>query len=648
MLSHWFATATRRARRPSRRRCAPSLEALEGRLAPAAFTVNTLADETTADDVLSLREAISVVNSQNAAGLSAAELAQITGTLGDNDTVRFDPALSGGTIALTSGQLAISRKLDIDGPGADQLAVSGNDQFRAFSISGGATVTIAGLTIRDGRAVGAAGAPALGGGILNTSGTLTLDQDVLSDNQALGTAGAGPGANARGGAIANLSLAGIPAYLTVTDCLFTDNQALGGTVGQALGGGIDTTGGSLTVIHSSFIDNRAAGGFMDRRAVPSSGGGGIDLRPDSSGQGSFVTVSRSTFIGNQAIGGDGGFIDGSSAFQSAGGGTGGGIRTGGNSTVIVEDSTFTENLAIGGNGGKAGSNAQSYGISFGWGGGLFNFSGTATVSRCTFTDNQAIGGSGARGLYGRGHVGDGSGGGLMNVDGGTATATDCTFDHNEAHGGDGNEGGSGAFIVGWGLGGAISNGGLQFEGATLVASNLTITHNQAVGGEGNTGNVLAGAGAGGGLASWWASAAVTISYSTISHNQAVGGAGADGLGGGLANVLSSALTVSGCTVDDNLALGGDGADGGDGGDGLGGGVYNGAGLPNDVASSLQLFGSTVTGNHANGGEAGEGGSDGEGVGGGVYNLGSFDLDALTLIFKNYASTSDDDVFDPFA
>jgi len=39
---------------------------------------------------------------------------------------------------------------------------------------------------------------------------------------------------------------------------------------------------------------------------------------------------------------------------------------------------------------------------------------------------------------------------------------------------------------------------------------------------------------------------------------------------------------------------------------------------------------------------------GHGIGGGVYNLGVFDRDALTLIFKNHASTSDDDVFDAFA
>src|SRR5437867_2710630 len=64
-------------------------------------------------------------------------------------------------------------------------------------------------------------------------------------------------------------------------------------------------------------------------------------------------------------------------------------------------------------------------------------------------------------------------------------------------------------------------------------------------------------------------------------------------------------------------------------------------------SSLTLRTSTVTKNHANGGDAGAGGSAGEGIGGGVYNLGTFDFDAFTLIGKNHATTSNDDIFAPF-
>jgi hypothetical protein len=44
---------------------------------------------------------------------------------GSGGTITFAPALSGGTISLTSGQLVIRKNLSIYGPGADQLAVGG-------------------------------------------------------------------------------------------------------------------------------------------------------------------------------------------------------------------------------------------------------------------------------------------------------------------------------------------------------------------------------------------------------------------------------------------------------------------------------------------------------------------------------------------
>src|SRR6516162_9725643 len=145
------------------------------------------------------------------------------------DQIVFDPSLQGQTIMLTSGQLAITKSLDIEGPGADLLAVSGNHASRVFVISGGVTVTLAGLTITAGLAVGADG----GGGILNVGSTLTLADDVLSSNEALG----GPGGRAQGGGVSNIS----DATLTVTHSLLTDNQALGGK-----GGGVGRGGGILT------------------------------------------------------------------------------------------------------------------------------------------------------------------------------------------------------------------------------------------------------------------------------------------------------------------------------------------------------------------------------------------------------------------
>src|SRR6516162_9402247 len=100
-LTWWkkFFGGSRRGRKPKRkaptrpRFFVPRLELLESRLAPAVLTVNTALDETTPDNLLSLREAVNVVNTQSTAGLSAAELTHITGTLGDNDTIRFSSSL---------------------------------------------------------------------------------------------------------------------------------------------------------------------------------------------------------------------------------------------------------------------------------------------------------------------------------------------------------------------------------------------------------------------------------------------------------------------------------------------------------------------------------------------------------------------------
>ena len=66
-----MAFAPRKARNKSRTRAnnllsrfaRPNLEMLEDRMAPAVLTVNTLADMHTPDSVLSLRQAIGVVNS---------------------------------------------------------------------------------------------------------------------------------------------------------------------------------------------------------------------------------------------------------------------------------------------------------------------------------------------------------------------------------------------------------------------------------------------------------------------------------------------------------------------------------------------------------------------------------------------------------
>lgn len=66
----------------------------------------------------------------------------------DGDSITFHSDLYGKTITLTSSGLDITKDLTIAGPGADQLAISGNKQWRVFYIA--STLTNSGATIKEG------------------------------------------------------------------------------------------------------------------------------------------------------------------------------------------------------------------------------------------------------------------------------------------------------------------------------------------------------------------------------------------------------------------------------------------------------------------------------------------------------------------
>src|SRR5262249_37670472 len=146
-------------------RVALRLEVLEDRTVPSTFTVTNNLDTGVAGD-----------------GSLRGEIAAAQG----GDTINFAPGLAGQTITLTGGELAITKNLDIEGPGATQLTVSGHPASRVFDISAGVTVTIAGLTMTDGLANGSSPVLASNGGAILNYGNLTLFNDVVSNNQAVG------------------------------------------------------------------------------------------------------------------------------------------------------------------------------------------------------------------------------------------------------------------------------------------------------------------------------------------------------------------------------------------------------------------------------------------------------------------------------
>jgi hypothetical protein len=566
----------------------PRLESLEGRTLPSTLTVLNTNDKGPG----SLRDTITKAKS--------------------GDTIVFAASLDGQTITLTSDQLTINKSLDIEGPGASLLAISGNDTSRVFDIPEGLTVTIAGLTITHGRALGGGASPqgaGGGGGILNVGSTLTLANDVLSSNVSLGN-----DYEAQGGGISNLN------------------------------------GATVNVSDSTFLDNRADG--RSKHAVFAEGGA-LFSSYGVTGGANRATVSRCTFIGNQAIASN---LGGPNTTDK-GIANGGALHNEGASTLTVENSTFIGNQAIAGNGAVAGTSL--FVLDSANGGAIANDEnadgGALVVRGCTFAYNQAVGGSdGSGNSSGFGYVGIGRGGGVSNL--GVATVTDSTFDHNQALGGSGNTSGGGALTVGDGFGGGLVN--RLFSGrTTMTVSNCTFSNNQAVGGTGNSGQTFTGEGVGGGFANLQGAMA-TVTGSTFTGNQALGGQGgaggngADGLGGGLANILGSTLTVAGCTLTANQAVGGVGGTGANGGNGFGGGLFN-DGLsifPDNFGTSatLTVLGSTITTNQATGGAAGSG-SAGLGVGGGVYLVsgGVVCLDVFTSIFGNTASTSANEVFGVF-
>src|SRR5665213_1721961 len=510
------------------RRVLPQFQTLEDRTLFSAVTVMNLNDSGAG----SLRAALAAANS--------------------GDTIMFAHGLHG-TINLAS-ELQIANSLTIDGPGANRIAVSGDNASRVFEVDAGFNVTINDLTISHGYA------PNEGGGILNDGSNLTLSGDQLTQNVAYGSVGAGDTGRGIGGGLENTS-----GNLTVTDCQITDNQALGAAnsseQGDGDGGGLALFAGSNSITNSIISGNLVQGGAGSLSGVGA--GGGIVVH-NGPGSGTLV-LTNSTISDNRAVGGNN-----SGNADGQGGGLAGG-------SVSISQCTFSGNVALGGNGGTGPNVGEAEGAAIG------NF-GQESISNSRFDNNQAIGGNNDSASGPVAHAGTGFGAGVFSAVGGSAsfvgpntlTVTNSLFIGNTAQGGDHNTVAASVFgLAGVGTGGAIMN----YAGGAATVSGTALIGNQAIGGDDNTatgnGALQAGLGAGGGIfnalgnynstgVGQLADSVVTVSNCIFAFNQAQACDGS-ALGGGIYNGATATLSLANSLVTLNSA---------DGAPGIGGGVYS--------------------------------------------------------------------------
>ena len=254
--------------------------------APVTWTVNTsedVADEFGCNEShCSLREAVAAAWS--------------------GDIIEFNLAPQA-TIVLDRNDILIDKSLVINGPGADQLTISGGAEIadpepwthdRVFTVGGydllPVTVTINGLTIRDGRADS-------GGGVIVLDGShLTMNDCVIGPNNIVTYAGGG--------------VFNDHAHLIMNRCTVTGNEGTG-----SLGGAGVTTGysGATTTLINSTVSGNITNNF----------GGGLFVGPEC-----VVSLINTTVSGNIS---NFNYLD---PYEERGGGAG----------IYIESGDWSDNL----------------------------------------------------------------------------------------------------------------------------------------------------------------------------------------------------------------------------------------------------------------------------------------------------------------
>jgi hypothetical protein len=227
----------RRLWQPARpRKYRPSLEPLEGRLAPAIFSVTSLVDSNAVGSG-SLRRAITDANAT--AGSNVINI---------NTPGTYNLTLNGFNDDNTSGDLDIlTNSVTIQNQSGGSVVIDASgliNQDRVFDISptgAAVNVTVTGVTIQGGKTTEG------GGGLRVQNGAnLVLINDIVQHNVA---------GNAGGGGL--LQLGG--ANLTITNCLFVSNTAGKSNNGFGGGGARAESTVDVTITNSQFSSNSTIG-----------------------------------------------------------------------------------------------------------------------------------------------------------------------------------------------------------------------------------------------------------------------------------------------------------------------------------------------------------------------------------------------------
>ncbi|MBT8211547.1 MAG: family 16 glycosylhydrolase, partial [Acidimicrobiia bacterium] len=254
------------------------------------------------------------------ANSGAGSLREALADVATGGTVTFDPALAGGTIALTSGPIVVDKAMVIDGSGAPNLALDGGGADRVLIVDPGVVAEVHHLTLSGGWGWQLAGC------VLN-NGDLTLDHSTVTGCTMATDAGdfwqGGGGIYTGAGASLHLvdstvsnntaawSGGGLYGFFDSTTVI--ENSTISGNVSADVGGGIRSLA-NATIVNSTISGNVSLGwhggamfltdGVTDMSFTTVSDNVGPDWAPSAVFVGTFGPSAATLNVGNSIIAGN--------------------------------------------------------------------------------------------------------------------------------------------------------------------------------------------------------------------------------------------------------------------------------------------------------------------------------------------------------